>query len=37
MTEFQKYPSIPRYRKDISITEKIDGTNAAVVIVEHDM
>lgn len=32
MTEFRKYPSIPRYRKDIQITEKIDGTNAAVVI-----
>jgi hypothetical protein len=34
MTEFQKYPSIPRYRKDISITEKIDGTNACVIIEE---
>lgn len=32
--EFQKYPSIPRYRKDISISEKIDGTNAAIVIDE---
>jgi hypothetical protein len=30
--DFQKYPSIPRYRKDISITEKIDGTNACVVV-----
>lgn len=34
MTEFRKYPSIPRYRKDIHITEKIDGTNAAIVIEE---
>lgn len=32
MTEFRKYPSIPRYRKDIQVTEKIDGSNAAIVI-----
>jgi len=32
MTDFQKFPSIPRYRKDIQITEKIDGTNAAIGI-----
>lgn len=36
MPEFQKYPSIPRYRKDISISEKIDGTNACVIVTEHD-
>ena len=34
MTEFRKYPSIPRYRKDIQVTEKIDGTNAAVLITD---
>lgn len=32
--EFQKYPSISRYRKNISITEKVDGTNAAVGIIK---
>jgi hypothetical protein len=32
MTEFRKYPSIPRYRKGIQVTEKIDGTNATIVI-----
>jgi RNA ligase len=32
--EFQKYPSISRYRKPISITEKVDGTNAAIGIVK---
>lgn len=32
MSEFRKYPSIPRYRKDIVITEKIDGTNSCVSI-----
>jgi hypothetical protein len=35
--EFQAWPKIPRLKKDMIITEKIDGTNAAVVIekVEH--
>jgi hypothetical protein len=35
VTEFRKYPSIPRYRKDIHITEKIDGTNATIVITDE--
>jgi hypothetical protein len=29
--EFQEFPKIPRYRREVAITEKIDGTNAAVV------
>jgi hypothetical protein len=32
MTEFQKFPKIPRLNRDCVVTEKIDGTNAAVVI-----
>src|SRR3954469_18836515 len=31
--EFQPWPKIARLNRDIVITEKIDGTNAAVVIV----
>lgn len=31
MIEFQAFPKIPRYRREIAVTEKIDGTNAAVV------
>lgn len=34
MTEFQAFPKIPRLFRDIVITEKIDGTNAAVGITE---
>lgn len=30
--EFQAFPKVPRLNRDIVITEKIDGTNAAVVI-----
>jgi hypothetical protein len=30
--EFQKFPKIPRMKRDIIITEKIDGTNAQIVI-----
>jgi hypothetical protein len=32
MTEFQAFPKIPRLNRDVVITEKIDGTNAAVII-----
>lgn len=32
MVEFTPFPKIPRLNRDIVITEKIDGTNAAVVI-----
>jgi hypothetical protein len=31
MIEFQSFPKIPRYRREVAITEKLDGTNAAVV------
>jgi len=31
---FQKFPKIPRFSRDIVITEKIDGTNAQVFISE---
>jgi hypothetical protein len=32
--EFVAYKKIPRYRRDIIITEKIDGTNAVIHIAE---
>ena len=32
--EFQAFPKIPRLRREVVITEKIDGTNAAVIITE---
>lgn len=35
MTEFTPWPKIARLNRDIVITEKIDGTNAAVGIVEY--
>lgn len=34
MTEFQAFPKIPRLNRDIIITEKIDGSNAQVLIAE---
>lgn len=34
--DFQPFPKIARLNRDIVITEKIDGTNAAIVIVEQD-
>ena len=37
MIEFQEWPKIPRLNRDITITEKIDGTNAAVGIAEVDV
>ncbi len=30
--EFKPFPKIPRYSRDIVITEKIDGTNASIYI-----
>lgn len=39
---FEAFPKIPRLRRDMVITEKLDGTNAAVVVrildpdVDHD-
>lgn len=29
--EFEEFPKIPRYRRQVAVTEKIDGTNGAVV------
>jgi hypothetical protein len=34
MTEFQKFPKIARYSRDVIVTEKIDGTNACIFIGE---
>lgn len=34
MTEFQEFPKMPRWSRDIIITEKIDGTNACIFIGE---
>lgn len=34
MTEFQPWPKTPRLYRDVVITEKIDGTNAAVGVTE---
>lgn len=34
MSEFQAFPKIPRLRRDMVVTEKIDGTNACVVIAD---
>lgn len=34
--EFEPWPKIARLNRDIQITEKIDGTNAAVLIVAKD-
>jgi hypothetical protein len=35
MSEFVSFPKIPRLNRDIVITEKIDGTNASVVIEDY--
>lgn len=32
MTEFKEFPKIHRYSRNVVVTEKLDGTNAAVVI-----
>lgn len=32
--EFRAFPKIPRLRRGITITEKIDGTNAGIIITE---
>lgn len=34
MTEFAEFPKIARYSRDVIVTEKIDGTNAQVFIVD---
>ncbi len=35
MAEFRGFPKIPRLRREILITEKIDGTNGCVVVDEN--
>jgi hypothetical protein len=35
--EFQPYPKTPRFKRDLVITEKIDGTNAQIVITRGSM
>ncbi len=32
--EFREFPKIPRFSREIIITEKIDGTNASVAVLE---
>lgn len=34
MMEFKAWPKTPRLFRDITVTEKIDGTNAAVIVTE---
>lgn len=34
MAEFQEFPKIPRLNRTVIVTEKIDGTNACVVVGE---
>jgi len=34
MTEFQMFPKIARYSREVIVTEKIDGTNACIFIGE---
>lgn len=34
--EFKEFPKIPRFSREIVITEKIDGTNASIFIPEDD-
>ena len=36
MIEFKEWPKTPRLMRNITITEKIDGTNAAIGIVFYD-
>jgi hypothetical protein len=34
MTDFRPFPKVPRWSRDIIITEKLDGTNASIYIGE---
>lgn len=36
MNEFKEFPKIPRYSRECIITEKIDGTNASVIVARAD-
>lgn len=33
--EFREWPKIARWNRDVTITEKIDGTNACVIVLEN--
>jgi hypothetical protein len=35
--EFVEFPKIPRYRREVALTEKLDGTNAAIVWAQPDV
>jgi len=37
MVEFKEFPKIPRLNREIIVSEKIDGTNAAVVIEQAEI
>lgn len=32
MTDFRPFPKVPRWSRDIIVTEKLDGTNASIYI-----
>lgn len=34
MSDFEKFPKIPRWNREVVVTEKIDGTNAQVLITD---
>lgn len=36
MPEFKPWPKLARLHRDIVITEKVDGTNSAIGIIDHD-
>ena len=36
MTTFKPFPKIPRYTSNIIVTEKIDGTNASILITKNE-
>lgn len=37
MTDFVAWPKTPRWNRKVIITEKIDGTNGAIIIEEHPL
>lgn len=37
MVEFKEFDKIPRLNREVVITEKIDGTNACVVVIDEDV
>lgn len=37
MTEFRRFPKVPRLHRGMIITEKIDGTNAAVIVSDPNL